>query len=82
MFAHDSARESDEDDEDYVQHEDVSSSMSDEEEVKDTIIRDSLHYTKFHSVRNVEDTHVRKQLQAYTYIDVEDDEAAFQQLEE
>ena len=67
MFAHDAAHESDDEDdgvdEDYVQHEgDVSSSMSDEEEVKDTIIRDSLHYTKFHSVRNVEDTHVRRQL--------------------
>ena len=76
MFVH----ESDEEDEDYVQQE--SSSMSEEEEVKNTLIRDSLHYTKFHSVRNVEDTHVRKQLQAYDFIDVEDDEAVYQQLEE
>ena len=75
MFAHNSANESDEEDEDYIQQDE---SSSEEEEVKDTIIRDSLHYTKFHSVRNVEDTHVRKQLQAYDFIDVEDEEAVYQ----
>ena len=77
VFEHDSAHESgEEEDQEY----DDSSSQNSQEQVKNTMIRESLHYTKLHSVRNREDTHVRKQLQAY--IDVEDDEAAFDELEQ
>ena len=59
VFEHDSAHESGEEED---QEFDDSSSQNSQEQVKNTMIRESLHYTKLHSVRNREDTHNRNQL--------------------
>ena len=43
------------------------------------LIRESLHHTKLHSVRNAEDTHVRKQLHAFDPEDSKESDSRSQQ---
>ena len=43
------------------------------------LIRESLHHTKLHSVRNAEDTHVRKQQHAFDPEDSKESDSRSQQ---